>query len=200
MYDGLTGCYTFSCPKREEVRVPLSEFRRVERLPGALHPAVFKVTFACACGEDHEGLVTHDELDWAPLGGAEATFLNLMTSRRESAAFELLDLAARRIQAGEWPWSFFCYPEERPRPVFPSAFRVLAPADESVGVAVRCPSCSRTTVNLVSRQHVDVPFYNDRRVGVVEHLFSEDHATALTAFCEELHASSFDARRRELAA
>jgi len=200
MYDGLTGCYTFFCPTREEVRVPLSEFRRVERLPGALHPAVFKVTFACACGEDHEGLVTHDELDWAPLGGAEATFLNLMTSRLESAAFELLDLAARRIQAGEWPWSFFCYPEERPRPVFPSAFRVLAPADESVGVAVRCPSCSRTTINLVSRAHVDVPFYNDRRVGVVEHLFAEDHETALAAFCEELHGSSFDARRRELAA
>jgi hypothetical protein len=200
MYDGLTGCYTFSCPRREEVRVPLSEFRRVERLPGASHPAVFKVTFACTCGGEHEGLVTHDELDWAPLGGADATFVNLMTSRVESAAFELLDLAARRIQAGEWPWSFFCFPEERPRPIFPSAFRLLAPAEDSVGVAVRCPSCSRTTVNLVSRQHVDVPFFNDRRVGVVEHLFTEEHEKAVAAFCEELHGSSFDARRRELAA
>ena len=200
MYDALTGCYTFPCPTREQVQVPLSEFRRVERLPGALHPAVFRVTFACACGEDHEGLVTHDELDWAPLGGAEATFLNLMTSRLESAAFELLDLAARRIQAGEWPWSFFCYPEERSRPVFPSAFRVLAPADENVGVAVRCPSCSRTTVNLVSRPHVDVPFYNDRRVGVVEHVFVHDREQALAAFRAELFSTAFDASRRDLAA
>jgi hypothetical protein len=47
---------------------------------------------------------------------------------------------------------------------------------------------------------VDVPFYNDRRIGVVEHLFAEDHQTALAAFCEELRGSSFDARRRELAA
>src|SRR5918992_5156660 len=200
MYDGLTGCYTFSCPTREEVRVPLSEFRRVERLPGALHPAVFKVAFACACGEEHEGLVTHDELDWAPLGGAEASFLNLMTARLESAAFELLELAARRIQAGEWPWSFFCYPEERPRPVFPSAFRVLAEGGEALGVAVECPSCSQTSVNLVSHEHVDVPFYNDRRVGVVEHVFGRDREQALAAFREELLSSAFDTRRRDLAA
>ena len=24
---------------------------------------------------------------------------------------ELADLAARRIQAGDWPWSFYCYAE-----------------------------------------------------------------------------------------
>ena len=35
-------------------------------------------------------------------------------------------LAAARIKAGEWPWTFFCWPEERPRPVFPSAFQLLA--------------------------------------------------------------------------
>ncbi len=200
MYDGFTGRYTFSCPVQGEVRVLLSSFRALERLPGARHPAVYRVGFACACGSEHEGLVTHDELDWAPLTGAEAPFFNLMTARLEAASTELLDRAVRRIEAGHWPWSFFCYPEERPRPVFPSAFRVLAPADESVGLAVRCPSCSRTTVNVVSRRHVDVPFYNDRRIGVVEHLFTEDHQTALAAFCEELHGSSFDARRRELAA
>ena len=34
-----------------------------------------------------------------------------------------------RIKAGEWPWSFFCWPEERPRPVFPSAFTLLAPSE-----------------------------------------------------------------------
>ena len=92
---------------------------------------------------DHDGLVTHDELDWAPLSGSEAAFLNLMTSRLEPVEPELLDLAARRIQAGDWPWSFFCFPEERPRPVFPSSFLALAPGREEVGLAVQCPSCSQ---------------------------------------------------------
>jgi hypothetical protein len=144
--------------------------------------------------------VTHDELDWAPLAGSDTTFLNLMTARFESVALELLDLAARRIQAGDWPWSFFCYPEERPRPVTPSAFRVLSGSGEEVGLAVECPTCSHTTVNVVSREHVDVPFYNDRRVGVVEHVFPRDREQALAAFRAELFSGAFDAGRRDLAA
>jgi hypothetical protein len=188
MYEQLTGRYTFACPTLGEVRVRLSRFLLLERLPGAAHPAVY------------EGLVAHDELDWAPLAGAEERFLNLMTARFDAAAEELLELAARRIQTGEWPWSFFCYPEERPRPVFPSAFRVLAEGGEELGVAVECPSCSQTSVNLVSHEHVDVPFYNDRRVGVVEHVFGRDREQALAAFREELLSSAFDTRRRDLAA
>jgi hypothetical protein len=100
MYDGLTARYTFPCPRRGEVQLPLSEFRVLERLPGATHPAVYKVTFACSCGDDHEGLVTHDELDWAPIAGPETPFLNLMTAQFEASAEELLDLAATRIRAG----------------------------------------------------------------------------------------------------
>jgi hypothetical protein len=200
MYDGLTGRYTFPCPSRGEVSVPLSEFRLLERLPGASHPAVYRVTFACVCGSDHDGLVTHDDLDWAPLGASDTAFLNLMTARLEPVADELLDLAARRIQAGDWPWTFFCYPEERPRPVFPSSFLALAPGEDEVGVAVQCPSCSRTTVNLVSRPHVDVPFYNDRRVAVVEHVFGPHAAETQAVLREELSSGSFDARRRDLAA
>ena len=46
----------------------LSAFRSFERLPGAAHPAVFRVRFACPCGGEHDGLLTHEELDWAPLG------------------------------------------------------------------------------------------------------------------------------------
>jgi hypothetical protein len=200
MYDGLTGRYTFPCPARGEVRLPLSEFRVLERLPGASHPAVYKVTFACSCGDAHDGLVTHDELDWAPLAGADTTFLNLMTAQVEQASDELLDLAAVKIRAGEWPWSFFCYPEERPRPVFPSAFRVLSAGEERVGVAVECPACARTSVNVVTRPHVDVPFYNDRQVEVVEHIFAADREQTVAAFRAELHSHSFDARRRELGA
>ena len=200
MYDGLTGWYGFSCPARGEVKVRLSEFRIVERLPGAAHPAVYRITFACACGAEHEGLVTHDELDWAPLTGADTSYFNLMTSRFEPSSAELVDQAAYRIQSGTWPWSFFCYPEERPRPVFPSAFRLLSADGGDVGVAVECPSCTQTSVNLVSRAHVDMPFYNDARVGVVEHIFGHDREHALAAFRAELFSSSFDARRRDLAA
>jgi hypothetical protein len=200
MYEQLTGRYTFACPAHGEVAVALSSFRILERLPGAARPAVYKITFACPCGGEHDGLVTHDELDWAPLAGSGAAFLNLMTARLEATAVELLDLAARQIQAGAWPWSFFCYPEEKPRPVTPSSFRVLAGGGDELGLAVECPSCANTSVNVVSREHVDVPFYNDRRVGVVEHIFGRDREHALAAFRDELDSGAFDARRRDLAA
>src|SRR5579863_3261684 len=146
MYDPLTGRYTFSCPHRGEARVPLSAFRRIEQLEGAAHPVVYRVRFACTCGDEHDGLVSHDDLDWAPLGLEGGVFLNLMTSRVEPVADELGDLAAVRIGAGEWPWSFFCYPEERPRPVFPSAFVLLAPGEGRLGLAVHCPACERTSI------------------------------------------------------
>ncbi len=200
MYDGLTGRYTFACPVGGEVRLPLSAFRVIDRLPGAAHPAVYKITFSCDCGGEHEGLVAHDDLDWAPLAGGDVSFVNMMTSRLESAAADLLELAATQIRAGKWPWSFFCYPEERPRPVFPSSFRALGAGEDRIGLAVECPSCSRTSVNLVTHRHVDVPFYNDRKVDVVEHIFSGDRERTLEAFRAELDSGRFDARRRDLAA
>jgi hypothetical protein len=200
MYDGLTGRYTFACPVTGEVSLPLSAFRVIDRLPGAAHPAVYKITFSCECGDEHEGLVAHDDLDWAPLAGGDVSFVNMMTSKLESAAADLLELAATQIRVGEWPWSFFCYPEERARPVFPSSFRALGAGEDRIGLAVECPSCSRTSVNLVTHQHVDVPFYNDRKVDVVEHIFSGDRETTLEAFRSELDSGRFDARRRDLAA
>lgn len=198
MYDALTGRFTFPCPARGETRVTLSAFRQLERLPGAEHPAVFQVLFACGCGEEHEGLVTHDDLDWAPLGLQGGMFYNLMTAQLDRIEAELSDAAARRIQAGEWPWSFFCYPEEQPRPVFPSSFTLLTATDGTVGLAVRCPSCRRLSLNLVSHPHVDVPFHNDREIGVVEHMFAEDALGTLEEFREELWSVSFDARRLAL--
>jgi hypothetical protein len=200
MYDALTARYRFGCPTRGETSVPLSSFRRLERLPGSTHPVVFSVAFDCPCGEEHPGLVAHDDLDWAPLGLAAGTFLNLMTARVEQVAGELGDLAARRIGAGDWPWIFFCYPEQQPRPVFPSSFLLLAPGggDEAVGLAVRCPSCGALSVNLVSHAHVDVPFHNDAAVGVVEHVFADDALRTITEFRTELYSASFDARRLSL--
>ena len=45
-----------------------------------------------------------------------------------------------------------------------------------------------------------MPFYNDRRVGVVEHIFAHDREHALAAFRDELFSGAFDAGRRDLAA
>jgi hypothetical protein len=198
MYDALTGRFTFACPARGETAVRLSAFRRLERLAGTAHPAVYRVRFACGCGGEHDGLARHDELDWAPLGLAAGAFLNLMTSRLEPVAGELGERALRRIEAGEWPWTFFCYPEDRPRPVFPSAFFLLAPGDGSVGVAVRCPACSAVSVNLVSQPHVDIPFHHDRRIGVLEHVFADDVGSAIDEFRSELYSGRFDERRLDL--
>ena len=198
MYDALTSRYTFACPTRGETRVTLSSFRSLERLPGAAHPAVFRITFACPCGEEHVGLVAHDELDWAPLGLTELWFHNLVTSRLDDMGNEFADLAARRIKAGEWPWSFYCYPEERPRPVFPSSFALLAPGGRALGLAVRCPVCTHISLNLVSAAHVDLPFHNDVHVGVVPHVFAEDAAAVLDEFRQELDSAAFDVRRLTL--
>ena len=176
----------------------LHDFRELERLPGAAHPSVYRVRYACACGDDHLGLLSHDELDWAPLGLRPSLFLNLMTDRLEPLQDEFGDLAARRIGAGEWPWSFFCYPEEQPRPVFPSSFTLLTATDGTVGLAVRCPNCRRLSLNLVSHPHVDVPFHNDREIGVVEHMFAEDAVATLDEFRAELWSASSDARRLAL--
>jgi hypothetical protein len=138
--------------------------------------------------------VSDAELDWAPLGLSEERFLNLMTDRFEETAVELSDLAVRRIQAGDWPWSFYCYPEDRPRPVFPSSFFLLAPGDGSLGLAVRCPACDRISVNLVSHEHVDLPFHNDREIGVVPHVFAGDAERLLEEFRDDLDSGRFDAR------
>jgi hypothetical protein len=79
--------------------------------------------------------------------------------------------------------------------VFPSSFFLLAPGDGSLGLAVRCPACHRTSVNLVSHEHVDLPFHNDAEVGVVEHVFADDIARTLEEFRAELYSASFDTRR-----
>jgi len=198
MYDVLTGCYTFSCPHHEEARVRLSAFRRLERLPGAAHPAVYGIRFDCGCGDEHPGLVSHDELDWAPLGAGGGRFLNLMTSTFDDVWPELAETAAARVRAGEWPWSFYCYAEDRPRPVFPSSFLAVAPGERSLGLAVRCPACRALSVNLVSQAHVDVPFCNDANVGVVAHIFADDAFDAIESFRAELFSSIFDERRLRL--
>ena len=193
--DALTGRYRLPCPTDGACGVRLSSFREIERLPGAAHPAVYRVAFACHCGDVHTALVGHDTLDWAPLGlTGLGSFVNLMTSRPDAVAGELSDLASSHIGRGTWPWSFFCYLEDAARPVTPSAVRLLAPAAGALGVAIRGPACASTSVNLVTPSHVDVPFHSDTHVGVATHVFAEDELPTLAALTAELGSATFDER------
>ena len=195
----LTGTFLLPCPAHGTVSVRLSAFRQIERLGGAAHPAVYRVEFECPCGAEHVALIGHDALDWGPLGLDDDTaFVNLMTSRRDDVASELAALVTARIDRGEWPWSFFCYPEDAPRPVTPSSFRLLTPAEATVGVAVRCPVCGSTSINLVTRPHVDVPFHSDAHVGVVAHVFERDALRTIDEFRAELGSATFDEKRLSL--
>ena len=194
--DALTGRFRLSCPATGTCGVRLSSFREIERLPGASHPAVYRVAFACTCGEEHVALVGHDVLDWALLGLAEhVSYVNLMTSRPDELADELRAIATAHIGRGSWPWSFYCYLEDAPRPATPSAFRLLSPCADALGVAVRCPTCTSTSVNLVSSSHVDVPFHSDARIGVFAHVFSEDELRTIAEFRAELASATFDEKR-----
>jgi hypothetical protein len=195
--DALTGTYRLGCPAAgSTTRVRLSSFRQIDRLPGPAHPAVYRVVFACACGGEHVGLVGHDALDWAPLGlDDRLTYVNLMTSRRDALATELTSLASARIRRGEWPWCFFCRREDAPRPVTPSAIRLLAPFPDAVAVALRCPVCDSTSVNLVSQSHLDVPFHSDTTVRVLTQTFDEGSLPTIESFSAELGSASFDEKR-----
>ncbi|MBA2741140.1 MAG: hypothetical protein H0U46_03915 [Actinobacteria bacterium] len=147
--------------------------------------------------------MAHDDLDIAPLGlGTELTFRNVLTARDDPVAEELSDLAATRFGAGEWPWSFFCYLEARPRPITPSAIARIDEHnqcdEERLAVAVRCPSCATTSVNVVTHRHVDVPFWNDSSVVVAHQIFADDALRVVDDFRAELESASFDERRLEL--
>ena len=67
-----------------------------------------------------------------------------------------------------------------------------------LGLAVRCPACGALSVNLVTQAHVDLPFWNDASVGVVDHVFSDDALAAVAEFSAELRSARFDERRLHL--
>ena len=147
------------------------------------------IEFACGCGGEHPGLVTHDELDWAPLGLQDGTpFVNLMTSRTGAARRR-----ARRARGarGSRRGSGRGASSAGRRSVRGRCSRRRSGCSRRRGrrprrPAVRCPACGTVSVNLVSREHVDVPFVNDREVGVVGHFFDDDLAAMIEAFRAEL--------------
>jgi hypothetical protein len=64
---------------------------------------------------------------------------------------------------------------------------------------VTCSSCGCLSVNLVSADHVDVPFHHDAEVGVVARVFPDDALRTLEEFRAELWSTEFDSRRLALA-
>jgi hypothetical protein len=203
MYDVLRASYRFHCPSDSTGRtraIPLSRFRSIERLLGAAHPAVYRVTYRCACGSEHVGLVSHDELDYRPIGGGtELEFRNLLTGKLEPVADELLDLARLQLQRGNWPWRLYCCTEGTLKPVFPSCLTHVAPAESDlVGVAMSCPSCGELSLNIVTRQHLDVPFYHDEVVRIIERPFGDGRDASVDLFRQELWSPGFDSEREAL--
>src|SRR5919199_4316360 len=114
MHDLLRARYRLPCPRRhagDRRAVALSAFRRVERLPGARHPAVYRVAYRCDCGGEHVCLLAHGDLDYGPIApplAAESAradapaFRNLMTGRMESVLDELVELVRLEVQRGNW--------------------------------------------------------------------------------------------------
>ena len=88
--------------------------------------------------------------------------------------------------------------EDVPRPVTPSAFRFLVPRENGLGLAARCPSCHATSVNVVTAEHVDVPFHCDAHVGVAAHVFWDEELGTIAAFRAELASATFDEKRLQL--
>jgi len=197
MYDMLRACYRFHCPAMGDesaATVRLSEFRRLERLPGAAHPAVYRVRFHCPCGGDHDGLVTHGDLDYGPLGAGGPVFRNLLTGHDEPVATELADIARHHVRRGNWPWTAYCTAEHTIRPAFPSSIALVAPSRDAelVGVAVACSNCGRTSVNLVTRPHLDVPFFNDPVVRYLDGPLDDGADLTIKRFHERLQGARAD--------
>ena len=161
------------CPERDtdgarRYGVTLSQFVSVARLPGAQHPAVYCVHYHCAaCGGSHDALLTHEELDHAPVVGAPygERFWEPLTGRiAGDTAEELRATAASHVRRGDWPWLFWCAEERCRKPLFPSEIRFAARRDDRVGIAVVCSACERASLNVVTPWHLDVPFFHDRAV------------------------------------
>jgi hypothetical protein len=203
MWDALNRRFTFRCPAGAVDRgpVPLSSFRAVERLSGPAHPAVFQITYDCSvCGGEHRALAAHDELDHAPLAGpAPVAFWDPMTGRiGGDLGHELSQAAADQLRRGRWPWSFWCSAEHRQQPGYPSQLRFVARHEQLVGAAVTCASCGESSLNLVSRRHLDEPFFHDAVVHSLERPVGE--LDGYEGFRSGLRTSRFDAHGTDLAA
>ena len=190
MYDVLRASYRFHCPGARTggfAPVPLSRFRRIERLPRRRASGRLPRAYRCECGDDHVGLVSHDDLDYRPIGASEVEFTNLLTGQPEPAGMELARARPRcRCSAATGRGGCICCREAKLKPVFPSCLSHVAPGEsELVGVAMTCPSCGQLSLNVVTQRHLDVPFYHDEIVRVIERPFGDVRDLTVDRFHHE---------------
>ena len=204
MYDALTTTYTLLVPApRRDARaaVALPPARAAARAR-SIRPSTASSSPAAAATSTPGSSRTTTSTGRRSASSDETTFVNLMTSQRRAARrTSSRDLAAARIKAGEWPWSFFCWPEERPRPVFPSAFRLLAPT-AAAAIAWR-----RRALPVLRARLGEPRLARARRRAVHERprgrrrrstCSRDDAGATVEEFRAELDSESFDARRLDL--
>ena len=134
-------------PSTATTRLPLSRFRRLGASARNAQPAVFRGRLRVRVwrGASWSRHPRRARLGAARAWGRADSFLNLMTAPSGRARGRARRPGARRESERGVAVSFFCYPENQPRPVFPSSFLLLAPSERggAVGLAVRCPVCGR---------------------------------------------------------
>jgi len=84
------------------------------------------------------------------------------------------------------------------RPGYPSALAWVDGLEQLVGCAVRCATCGETSLNMVSRRHLDEPFFHDHVVHAVERPVGE--IAEIEQFRAELWSRHFDRHRSDFAA
>jgi hypothetical protein len=136
---------------------------------------------------------THAEQTWVPVSAFRR--IRRLRGATSPAVFRVqFDCACgdatEQMRKGRWPWTFWCHPESAVRPGFPSSLRFVTPehdhGNERVGVLVRCFTCERHTVNIVSREHLDVPWHNDPAIAYVAQLFDGDQIAPEERFRHQL--------------
>jgi len=142
--------------------------------------------------------VSHDDLDYAPIGAADVTFRNLLTGRTEPVGASCSSWPAARCRRATAVAAVL-----RPRGEAEAGVPVEPddglPADSQlVGVAMRCPSCGELSLNVVTESHLDVPFYHDRTVRLIDRPFGDRRDLTVDAFHAELWSAGFDAARASL--
>jgi hypothetical protein len=146
-YDTIQVGWSLACVEQaRRIVVRLDAFRELEELPGAVHPALFRVAYRCpACRGRHLALIAGGDLDVAPLREPPPPYYDPLLGHMTWDGDAVSELWLQSIRRHRWPLVFQCCAERRAVPGWPSALRVLEPDREErtslYRVAYRCPSC-----------------------------------------------------------
>lgn len=148
MWDPLQSAWRLRCPEQENPpTVRLHDFRQIERLAGAVSPAVYRIRFDCDCGERHTALLTASELDLDPVTTPLPCHHDLLLGRTAWAADELERRWQDAIVRGTWPLRVRCPRNHAAQMAWPSLLRAIEPlSGERAVIHYECPCCHRLAV------------------------------------------------------